>query len=336
MRIHTIRFANLNALAGEWEIDLDHPAYADNIYALTGPTGAGKTTILDAISLALYGRTPRLARITKTDNEIMSRHSGDCHAELTFSTKNGHYRSHWSQHRARRKAGGELQNPKHELADADSGEILASGLKDTAAAIERLTGMDYQRFTRAMLLAQGDFAAFLRAAPDERAPLLEQITGTEIYSRISIAVHERLRDALEQQRQLATETAGITPLDAATHTALTQESAACVAYTRYLLDCGATGGLAEIYAAITPCAVGYAQIARDITENYPRLANNPYQTWIDTYASEDFQKEAEETSAFLTALCADFTPTQQNHIQHIFTTATRMEIAFWQMGLDLA
>ena len=115
----------------------------------------------------------------------------------------------------------------------------------------------------------------------------------------------------------------------------TQESAACVAYTRYLLDCGATGGLAEIYAAITPCAVGYAQIARDITENYPRLANNPYQTWIDTYASEAFQQEAEETSAFLTALCADLTPTQQNHIQHIFTTATRMEIAFWQMGLDL-
>lgn len=115
----------------------------------------------------------------------------------------------------------------------------------------------------------------------------------------------------------------------------TQESAACVAYTRYLLDCGATGGLAEIYAAITPCAVGYAQIARDITENYPHLANNPYQTWIDTYASEAFQQEAEETSAFLTALCADFTPTQQNHIQHIFTTATRMEIAFWQMGLDL-
>ncbi len=116
----------------------------------------------------------------------------------------------------------------------------------------------------------------------------------------------------------------------------TQESAACVAYTRYLLDCGATGGLAEIYAAITPCAVGYAQIARYITENYACLANNPYQTWIDTYASEAFQQEAEETSAFLTALCTDFTPTQQNHIQHIFTTATRMEIAFWQMGLNLA
>ena len=226
MRIHTIRLANLNALTGTWEIDLDHPAYADNIYALTGPTGAGKTTILDAISLALYGRTPRLERIGKSGNEIMSRHRGACHAEITFSTRAGRYRSHWSQHRARRKAGGELQNPKHELADAESGELLATGLKDVATAIERLTGMDYQRFTRAMLLAQGDFAAFLRAAPDERAPLLEQITGTEIYSRISIAVHNRLRAALEQQRQLAAETAGITPLDAATHAALTQKTVA--------------------------------------------------------------------------------------------------------------
>ena len=226
MRIHTIRLANLNALAGEWEIDLDHPAYADNIYALTGPTGAGKTTILDAISLALYGRTPRLERIGKAGNETMSRHSGHCHAEITFSTRAGRYRSHWSQHRARRKAGGELQNPKHELADAASGEILATGLKDTAAAIEKLTGMDYQRFTRAMLLAQGDFAAFLRAAPDERAPLLEQITGTAIYSRISIAVHDRLRAAQEQERALALDTAGITPLDADTLAALTADTAA--------------------------------------------------------------------------------------------------------------
>ena len=226
MRIHTIRLANLNALAGEWEIDLDHPAYADSIYALTGPTGAGKTTILDAISLALYGRTPRLERIGKAGNETMSRHSGHCHAEITFSTRAGRYRSHWSQHRARRKAGGELQNPKHELADATSGKILATGLKDTAAAIEKLTGMDYQRFTRAMLLAQGDFAAFLRAAPDERAPLLEQITGTAIYSRISIAVHDRLRAAQEQERALALDTAGITPLDADTLAALTADTAA--------------------------------------------------------------------------------------------------------------
>ena len=293
MRIHTIRLANLNALTGTWEIDLDHPAYSDNIYALTGPTGAGKTTILDAISLALYGRTPRLARIGKTGNEIMSRHSGTCHAEITFSTRTGRYRSHWSQHRARRKAGGELQNPKHELADADSGELLATGLKDVAAAIERLTGMDYQRFTRAMLLAQGDFAASLRAAPDERAPLLEQITGTEIYSRISIAVHERLRDALEQQRQLATETAGITPLDAATHTALTQESAA----------------LQKQLAALatrqqqTAAALARAQNIAELTAELARLdeQHTAHQAALARFAPERERLAAAQSAALLDA-----------------------------------
>ena len=293
MRIHTIRLANLNALTGTWEIDLDHPAYSDNIYALTGPTGAGKTTILDAISLALYGRTPRLARIGKTGNEIMSRHSGTCHAEITFSTRTGRYRSHWSQHRARRKAGGELQNPKHELADAESGELLATGLKDVAAAIERLTGMDYQRFTRAMLLAQGDFAAFLRAAPDERAPLLEQITGTEIYSRISIAVHERLRDALEQQRQLATETAGITPLDAATHTALTQESTA----------------LQKQLAALTTrqqqtaAALARAQNIAELTAELARLdeQHTAHQAALARFAPERERLAAAQSAALLDA-----------------------------------
>ena len=293
MRIHTIRLANLNALTGTWEIDLDHPAYNDNIYALTGPTGAGKTTILDAISLALYGRTPRLARIGKTGNEIMSRHSGTCHAEITFSTRTGRYRSHWSQHCARRKAGGELQNPKHELADAESGELLATGLKDVAAAIERLTGMDYQRFTRAMLLAQGDFAAFLRAAPDERAPLLEQITGTEIYSRISIAVHERLRDALEQQRQLATETAGITPLDAATHTALTQESAA----------------LQKQLAALatrqqqTAAALARAQNIAELTAELARLdeQHTAHQAALARFAPERERLAAAQSAALLDA-----------------------------------
>lgn len=83
----------------------------------------------------------------------------------------------------------------------------------------------------------------------------------------------------------------------------TQESAACIAYTRYLLDCGMTGSLAELYAAVTPCALGYAQVARYITQHYPRLPNNPYQTWIDTYASEEFQQAAQETVDFLTALC---------------------------------
>ena len=248
MRIEHIRLHNLNSLAGTWEIDLTAPAYRDdNLYAITGPTGAGKTTILDAICLALYGRTPRLARINKNTNDIMSRHTGTCFAEATIAVHDRRYRCYWSQHRARRRADGELQNPKHEIADATSGRLLASSLKTTAATIEQLTGMDYARFTRAMLLAQGEFAAYLQATPDERAPLLEQITGTAIYSQLSIRAHENYKTARDTLNTLQAETAGITLLtadetaaleaerDAARHAAATlaatqQQTAAALAW----------------------------------------------------------------------------------------------------------
>ena len=224
MRIEHIRLHNLNSLVGTWEIDLTAPAYRDdNLYAITGPTGAGKTTILDAICLALYGRTPRLARINKSTNDIMSRHTGTCFAEATIAVHDRRYRCYWSQHRARRRADGELQNPKHEIADATSGQLLASSLKTTAATIEQLTGMDYSRFTRAMLLAQGEFAAYLQATPDERAPLLEQITGTAIYSQLSIRAHENYKAARDTLSILQAETAGITLLTADETAALEAE-----------------------------------------------------------------------------------------------------------------
>ncbi|CAE6519177.1 Exonuclease SbcC [Nitrosomonas nitrosa] len=210
MRILQVRFKNLNSLVGEWEINLTHPAFtSDGIFTITGSTGAGKTTILDAICLALYGRTPRLSKVTKSGNEIMSRQTGECFTEVTFETQTGRFRCHWSQHRARKKPDGELQAPKHEIANADSGEIFESKIKGVAEQIEAATGMDFDRFTRSMLLAQGGFAAFLQAAPDDRAPILEQITGTEIYSQISIRVHERQREAREKLNIIQAETAEI-------------------------------------------------------------------------------------------------------------------------------
>lgn len=213
MRILQLRFRNLNSLAGEWTIDFSRPEFlADGIFLISGPTGAGKSTILDALCLALYGCTPRLNKISKNSNEILSRQTGECFAEVTFETQAGRFRSHWSQHRARRHPAGELQAPKHELTDAASGKILETKIQDVARRIERIAGMDFDRFTRSMLLAQGGFAAFLQADPDERAPILEQITGTEIYSRISIGVHERNRKEREQLNLLEAEIAGITLL----------------------------------------------------------------------------------------------------------------------------
>ncbi|MDR1684933.1 MAG: AAA family ATPase [Desulfovibrio sp.] len=206
MRIRQISFKNLNSLAGEWEMDLTHPAYAsDGIFAVTGPTGAGKTTILDAVCLALYGRTPRLGRIAGNADEIMTRRTGECFAEVVFETEEGLHLSRWSRHRARRQAGGELQAPKQELSRLEGGtwRICSTSAKGTAAGIKNAVGMDFEQFTRSALLAQGGFSAFLQASPDERAPLLERITGTEIYSRISMCVHElragehSRRDALQ-------------------------------------------------------------------------------------------------------------------------------------------
>jgi exonuclease SbcC len=210
MRILGVRFRNLNSLTGEWKIDFTHPDYSSNgIFAITGPTGSGKTTVLDAICLGLYGMTPRLSRVTQGSNEIMSRQAGECFAEVTFETQKGRYRCHWSQHRARKRPDGELQPARREVTDAESGRVLESKINQVEAFMVEATGMDFERFTRSMLLAQGGFAAFLQASPDKRAPILEQITGTEIYSRISEKVHVRYREACDKLELLQSELKGI-------------------------------------------------------------------------------------------------------------------------------
>ncbi|MCX5846096.1 MAG: AAA family ATPase [Deltaproteobacteria bacterium] len=214
MRILGVRFKNLNSLTGEWHVDFTHPDYSSNgIFAITGPTGSGKTTIMDAICLGLYGRTPRLDKVTKSSNEIMSRQTGECFAEVTFETQKGRYRCHWSQYRARKRSDGALQQAKHEIADADSGAVLESKINQVGEFIEKATGMDFERFTRSMLLAQGGFAVFLQAPPNDRAPILEQITGTEIYSRISVKVHERRTEERDKLEILQAELKGIQVLN---------------------------------------------------------------------------------------------------------------------------
>ncbi len=197
-------------MAGEWTIDFTAPEYiSDGIFAIAGPTGAGKSTILDAICLALYGRTPRLKTISKSSNEIMSRQTGECFAEVVFETHEGRFRAFWSQRRAKEKAEGALQNPEHELSNADTKKVLTSQLTSTGKEIEKKSGMDYGRFIQSMMLAQGGFAAFLQASGNERAPILEQITGTEIYSNISIHVFDRQRTEKAQLENLKAENSGI-------------------------------------------------------------------------------------------------------------------------------
>ncbi len=199
MKILKVRFQNLNALYGKWSIDFTHPHYTSaGIFAIIGPTGAGKSTILDAICLALYGATPRLGKITKNSNEIMSRKTAQCYAEVIFEAQNKHYRCFWSQRRSRKKAMGNLMEAKHEISDALSGEIIESKKSKTLATIEQITGLDFDRFMRSILLAQGRFDSFLKAGAEQKSKILEQITGTEIYSEISRQALEKKRN--EQQK----------------------------------------------------------------------------------------------------------------------------------------
>ncbi|WP_320121049.1 AAA family ATPase [uncultured Sphaerochaeta sp.] len=214
MKLLELRFKNLNSLYGEWVIDFTHPEYESNgIFALTGPTGAGKSTILDAICLALYGATPRLGRITKSNNEIMSRQTGSCYAEVLFASNAGRFRCHWEQRRARSKAEGNLQEAEHQIFDADSGKPIETMKSRVGLVIEEKTGMDFDRFTRSILLAQGSFDSFLKADSEQKSKILEQITGTEMYSEISKRVHERQRKEMDALKLLQAETSGIVILE---------------------------------------------------------------------------------------------------------------------------
>lgn len=198
MKLCHLRLKNLNSLAGEWCIDFEDPRFDGGLFAITGPTGAGKTTILDAICLALYGSTPRLELITKSENELMTRGKNKCSAEVIFEVESGRYLAKWSQHRSTRKGSeGNLQEQTRILSRIeDSGEetILCDKLSAVKDKIQLLCGLDYEQFTRTVMLPQGGFSALLQAQEKERAALLEKITGTDIYRRISRYVFKHYRE----------------------------------------------------------------------------------------------------------------------------------------------
>lgn len=192
MKIQQIHIKNLNSLKGSHHIDFTQAPFKDvGLFAITGVTGAGKTTILDAITLALYGETPR-----KHQDEVMSYGATDCMAEVVFEAQQQNFRAKWSRSTTRT---GRLREPQFEIVELPSEQPLTRNLKThVLPKIAALTGLTYEQFLKSVLLAQGDFAAFLSANKNERSDLLEKITGTEEYSRISKAAFERFK--IEKQK----------------------------------------------------------------------------------------------------------------------------------------
>jgi len=203
MKIVSLKALNINSLKGKTEIDFEVLTRESALFAITGTTGSGKSTILDIISCALYGRTVRL----KNPSDLISRHAGEAYCEVVFEVNRKHYRCSWSQRKSRGKVDGKLQKAKMELVDLATNTIFPLKPKEVAKKVEEISGLDFERFTQSMLLAQGAFDAFLRADANERSTLLEKITGTQKYAEISKMIYAKhgdfVQDIQAQQKVLA-------------------------------------------------------------------------------------------------------------------------------------
>ena len=220
MKILAIRGKNLASLEGEFEIDFTiEPLKSAGIFAITGSTGSGKSTLLDALCLALFDDTPRTNRASenniqiadvkdKTINQrdsrnILRRGTSDGYAEVDFVSLAGDkFRSQWTVRRSRDKVDGTLQSSELRLTNLNTNVEEQGRKTELLAKIVGLIGLTFDQFTRAVLLAQGDFAAFLKATQKEKAELLEKLTGTEIYSRISIAIFDKTKIAEQNLNQI--------------------------------------------------------------------------------------------------------------------------------------
>ena len=238
MKILKVAFKNINSLAGAWEIDFASADFRDGLFLIAGDTGAGKTSILDAITLALFGRTARV-EISSEHNEVMTRGQKMCSAEVTFACATGVYRAGWTQSRTGLGRGIDAASGKRKAANKPFGPVKRTlaklletgGIEEIAGTptelqkeIISLVGISsFDQFLRTTMLAQGKFDQFLAASGKEtdknRSAILEQATGTEIYSRIGAAIHARWQAASNDVKQKEAELKGAQAMDAETRAA---------------------------------------------------------------------------------------------------------------------
>ncbi|HBT08357.1 MAG TPA: hypothetical protein DEB18_01705 [Leeuwenhoekiella sp.] len=200
MKILKIAFKNINSLRGEYEIDFTQEPFLQNsLFAITGPTGSGKTTILDVISLALFNHVPRLGKMSTNEvlkkGAILTRNQEDANAQITYQCNQGIFTSRWEISTNRN---GNLRDYHMELINTVSNEILDLKKSDVPGKNEELIGLNYDQFIKSVVLAQGEFAKFLQVPKKERGALLEKITGTDIYRRIGIEVFLRNKERAKE------------------------------------------------------------------------------------------------------------------------------------------
>lgn len=193
MKILGLKFRNINSLQGEWEIRFDQPPLSDTgLFAIVGPNGSGKSSILDALTLALYGET---ARLKSPGLDVINWSAEDSYSEVTFSVGESHYRSNWALQRG---AGGQDAAQMQLISLNGEDSLLEDRVIKVRDRISEITGLDFKRFCRSVLLAQGQFSALLHALENERAEILERIIGPEIAQELEEAA--RTQAAVESEK----------------------------------------------------------------------------------------------------------------------------------------